>query len=388
MLNAGAPPILQFGTGRFLQAHVALFVSEALARGQALGPIAVVQSTDDPASARRLAALAGGAPYPVRLRGLQGGAVVDRTVQVGSVGAAWHVARDWPRLRAAVAGAARVIVSNTADRGYALDPADRARLLDEPHAVPRSFPARLLVLLHQRWREQPDAPMTLLPCELVARNGDTLRDLVTGLGRDWGAPPALLEWLRGHCVWANSLVDRIVSAPLDPVGAVAEPYALWAIERQPGLVLPCAHEAIVLTDSLARAERLKLWLLNLGHSVLAEAWLAAGGPDGQTVLQAMRDTRLRALLEAVWRDEVLPVFAALGEGDAAAAYLGTLRERLLNPFLAHRLADIAQNHADKKRRRFGPVVEAAQALGLRLAQPALRDALAQSVPRAALAPPR
>ena len=39
-------PILQFGTGRFLQAHVDLFVSEALAAGKALGRIAVVQTTD------------------------------------------------------------------------------------------------------------------------------------------------------------------------------------------------------------------------------------------------------------------------------------------------------------------------------------------------------
>jgi len=40
-----ALPILQFGTGRFLQAHVDLFVSQALARGEALGGIAVVQTT-------------------------------------------------------------------------------------------------------------------------------------------------------------------------------------------------------------------------------------------------------------------------------------------------------------------------------------------------------
>ena len=51
-------PILQFGTSRFLQAHVDLFVSEALARGEALGTITLVQSSGDPARRSRLEALA------------------------------------------------------------------------------------------------------------------------------------------------------------------------------------------------------------------------------------------------------------------------------------------------------------------------------------------
>ena len=68
-----------------------------------------------------------------------------------------------------------------------------------------------------------------------------------------------------HCLWVNSLVDRIVSEPLEPLGAVAEPYALWAIENRPGLEPPCRHADVVVTDDLKRYERLKLFLLNLGH---------------------------------------------------------------------------------------------------------------------------
>lgn len=375
MLTA-SPPILQFGTGRFLQAHVDLFVSQALARGQALGGIAVVQSTDSAHSSARLAALAGTRSYPVQLRGLRDGRPMDELVQVEAVHAAWHAVRDWPRLLEAMATQVQVIVSNTADQGYALDAADDAQSMDAGEtAPPRSFPARLLVLLLHRWRHLPALPLTLYPCELVGRNGDTLRDSVVALARAWGAPAAFVVYLREHCVWVNSLVDRIVSAPLHPVGAVAEPYALWAIERQARMVLPCSHPAIVLTDALAGFERRKLWLLNLAHSFLAECWLVEGRAPDETVLQAMNDAALRARLEALWHDEVLPVFDAQGEGDAARAYLVELRERLLNPFLAHRLADIAQNHAEKKRRRFAPVVEAALSARLRIDQPQLRSAL-------------
>ena len=90
----------------------------------------------------------------------------------------------------------------------------------------------------------------------------------------------------------------------------------------------------------------------------------------------MNDAQMTAELEAVWADEVLPVFDAQARGDAARAYLTVLRERLQNPFLAHRLADIAQNHAQKKQRRFAPVVALAESLGLAIAQPRLRAGLA------------
>jgi tagaturonate reductase len=367
-------PILQFGTSRFLQAHVDLFVSEALAKGQALGGIAVVQTTRSAESAARVAALANGGGYPVHVRGLQRGEPVELTLRGEAIREALHAEADWPRVRA-LACEAKVIVSNTGDSGYQLVAQDDPALLHDAERVPRSFPAKLLVLLHARWQASPDAPLSLYPCELVARNGDVLRGLVMQLARDWSAPAGLMAWLVEHCRWANSLVDRIVSEAIVPVGAVAEPYALWAIERQPGLVLPCTHEAVLLTDDLSRYERLKLLLLNLAHTFLAERWLQAGRPEGETVLRAMQHAPTRAELEALWADEVLPVFQAMGEGDEALAYLDALRDRLLNPFLAHRLADIAQNHEQKKQRRFAPAVQLANELDLPLPQKRLRAAL-------------
>ena len=366
-------PILQFGTGRFLQAHVDLFVSEALHRGQALGGIAIVQSTDSEQSTARLAGLSDARGYPVHVRGLRQGRPIDEEVRVDSVRATWHAERDWARLVDAVSTQTRVIVSNTADRGYDLDPADNGALLADAGTVPRSFPAKLVVLLHHRWRRLPSAPMTLMPCELVGRNGHTLRALVLGLAGTWDASPDFLAYLGDHCVWVNSLVDRIVSEPLHPAGAIAEPYALWAIEHQPRMVLPCSHPAIVLTDDLAAFERRKLWLLNLAHTVLAEAWLADGACPGETVLDAMNHTARRGNLEAVWRDEVLPVFDALGQGEDARGYLVEVRDRLLNPFLVHRLADIAQNHTQKKLRRIVPVIEAAASLKVEVEQQRLKS---------------
>ncbi len=374
-------PILQFGTSRFLQAHVDLFVGEALGRGEALGAITVVQSTDSAESSGRVDAFNRGGGYVVRVRGWQDGRAIEREQRVWSVTRALRASADWPAIRAEAARATRVIVSNTGERGYALDAADHAGLLDGDTA-PASFPARLLALLHARFHYDA-APVTLLPCELVANNGSVLRDTVLALARRWALAPAFIDYLATRCVWVNSLVDRIVSEALAPAGAVAEPYALWAIEAQPGMVLPCAHPDIVVTGELAPYERRKLFMLNLGHSFLAEQWLLERRPADETVVQAMRDAALLARLDALWEDEVMPVFRALGEEGASRAYLAQVRERFQNPFLAHRLADIAQNHAEKKRRRFAPVIALAATLGLDLAQPRLRAALASEAARAA-----
>jgi tagaturonate reductase len=372
-------PILQFGTSRFLQAHADLFISEALAAGAALGPVTVVQSTGSEQSARRIAAFNAPGGYPVHIRGLQGGAVIDRIQQVNAIRAGLVADRDWAAIRELAATTVRVIISNTGDRGYDLSHEDHRGCLVS-RAAPRSFPAKLLVLLHGRCLRGGD-PVTILPCELVANNGAVLRERVLRLAAEWSLDPIFIAWLQSECIWVNSLVDRIVSEGLEPAGAVAEPYALWAVEAQPNMVLPCRHPNLVVTGQLAPYERRKLLLLNLGHTLLAEQWLRSGRPAAMTVAQAMDDPAMRGGLEAVWEDEVLPLFRAMGEEASSLAYLAQVRERFGNPYLAHRIADIAQNHEEKKRRRLLPAVALAEKLGLGIAQPRLRAALYETVIR-------
>jgi tagaturonate reductase len=372
-------PILQFGTSRFLQAHADLFISEALGTGRALGQVTVVQTTSNPESHARIEALREHGRYAVRIRGVQRDTAMDTTVECTAISEALDANTDWPLVRERFARDARVVISNTSDSGYVCFAEDTAALLAPGAGVPRGFAAKLAVLLHARFVAGA-APLTLLPCELVSNNGDTLRALVAGIACEWQAGDAFLHYIEQTCIWVNSLVDRIVSEPIRPVGAVAEPYALWAIERRAGMVLPCEHAAMVVTDDLPHYERLKLLLLNLGHTYLAERWLTDRRPASENTLHAMRDTALRTDLEVLWRDEVLPVFDAMGKGSDARAYLDDVRERFENPFLDHRLSDIARNHEQKKARRFQPVIDLACEFGLNLSQPRLRAALRTLVP--------
>src|SRR5476651_995294 len=94
-------PILQFGTSRFLQAHVDFFVAEAARQdpSKALGRITVVQSTSNAQSRARIDALRASSVYPVRIRGRRGDATIDVTVQCDAITEALNAADDWPTLR-------------------------------------------------------------------------------------------------------------------------------------------------------------------------------------------------------------------------------------------------------------------------------------------------
>ncbi|HYA72102.1 MAG TPA: mannitol dehydrogenase family protein [Roseiarcus sp.] len=363
-------PILQFGTSRFLQAHVDLFVAQGFVEGDGTRKIAVVQTTASADSARRLAFFNSGRPYRVHVRGLAEDAVADEWIEVASIGRGVDANSDWGALETLFVEDARWIVSNTGDRGYELNSGDRFE-----GAIPRSFPAKLTKLLHARFAAGRPAP-TLFPCELVEANGDQLRALVLEVARGWNLTEDFQRWTADECLWINSLVDRIVSEPLEPAGAVAEPYALWAVENRPGLVMPCRHPSVVITGDLKPYARLKLFILNLGHSYLAEGWAARGGARSETVRALLADAAVLNDLNDLYDREVLPVFDAIGLGAEARAYRASVIERFRNPFLDHYLADIFTNHAAKKQRRFAGLIALGAQAGVAMAQPRLRAALA------------
>ncbi len=362
-MRAPVTPILQFGTSRFLQAHADLFLSEARAAGQDCGPITVVQTTDDAGRARRLQALAAPGGYPVRLRGISAGVLVDEEVRVTSVARCLSVA-DWAEVTRIAVEEAEILMSNTGDSGFQPQPADGGSF-----AAAMSYPAKLLTLLEAR-HAAGGRPVQVMPMELISSNGTTLRDRVLELAAS--RPAALRDWLREGVVWANALVDRIVSEPLEPAGAVAEPYGLWAIADQPGLTVPCLHPCVQIVSDLGRVEALKLYILNLGHTVMADRWLAAPQTTPLLVRDWLADPALAAQLRALYEAEVLPGFAAAGFGPEAALYVATTMERFANPFLDHKISDIAQNHAQKIDRRIRAFLRFAEAAGDSGAKPQLR----------------
>ncbi|SDM30719.1 tagaturonate reductase [Modicisalibacter muralis] len=370
MSTAARPEILQFGTSRFLLAHVDAFVGHSLAEGLSNKRVVVVQSSARPEGKAKARMLAEHRRYPVQVRGVRDGETIDRIEWVDSLDTCLLADEDWAELERRFCNEITHVVSNTGDRGF--DPVTG----DTPHIdVPASFPAKLAKLLHARHR-QGGSGVTLMPCELISGNGQRLKSIVLDIARRSWDDAAFAQWLADECIWVDTLVDRIVSAALEPVGAVAEPYGLWAIQDIPGLSLPCRHPDVQVVADLAPYEKRKLHVLNLAHSYLVARWRDLGLQDEvRFVREAMRDPRLAEPLDAVLGDEVLPVLSREMPGLDLASYKATTLERFANPFLDHRLEDIAQNHEEKLRRRLLPVVEMARTHGL--AVPALDACVAQ-----------
>ena len=340
--------ILQFGAGRFLRAFADLFIHQANQR-EPVGRVVIVQSTgDDRAGGLNRQ----GGKYHVIVRGLVDGAVVDRVETVESVSRAVVAAAQWDEVRRlARSPPLRLILSNTTEAGYALDPQDQPG-----DAPPHSFPAKLLAVLGERFNAGLPG-LTIIPCELREHNADTLQGVLLQLAADWRLPDAFTRWLQAECVWLNTLVDRIVTGPPkehpllaeDSMLAVCEPYALWAIQTKPKAWRFLEHPAVVWTADVTPYFLRKVRILNGAHTAL----LIRARPRGfQTVREAVNDPELARWLERLLFEEVVPVLE--GRVEEPVMFARQTLERFRNPFLEHKLSDIAKQHAEKVEVRLVP----------------------------------
>jgi tagaturonate reductase len=340
-MNPLPETFLQFGSGKFLRGFADLFIHQANVEGQQVGRVVVVQTTGE----QRADALARqGGRYHVLVRGLSEGQVIDHVEESASISRALVATRQWDEVLAvARSPQLRYVLSNTAEAGYNLDPNDRPG-----DAPPRSFPAKLLAVLQARFdARQPG--VVLLPCELFERNAERLLDLVLGLAESWGLPGALRDWVRNDCVWASALVDRIVTEPAehplraeDALLVAAEPYALWAVESRGGRVRLFRHAALKLVDDVMPYFLRKVRILNAAHT----AMVTRARPRGHsTVLEAINDPEICTWLDRLLFEEVVPVLQ--GRVDGPEEFARQTLERFRNPFLQHKLSDIALYHEEK-----------------------------------------
>ena len=198
-----------------------------------------------------------------------------------------------------------------------------------------------------------------MPCELVENNGDRLRDLVLQQAARWELPADVIEWIRQGCTWHNTLVDRIVSAPndddplaADPLSAVAEPFAEWLIAGKPGLAELTAHRAVETVDDVYPYALRKVRILNGAHTALVAKALPLGIA---TVREAVEDERVGPWLRRLLFEEIVPTVA--DSVPEAEAFAHDALQRFANPFLDHRLADIALHHETKLQTRLAPTCE-------------------------------
>ncbi len=366
--------VLQFGAGKFLRGFADLFLHQANQDGQALGRIVVVQSTGEE-RARRLNEQQG--RYHVLVCGLEAGVTVERVEESASISRALVTARQWPEvLEIARAPQLRLILSNTTEVGYNLDAADTPE-----SAPPRSFPAKLLILLHARY-QAGGSGLTIVPSELFEHNATILQDLLLRLAEQWQLAPAFRDWLRTQCVWLNTLVDRIVALPprdhplnaTDALLVMAEPYALWAVEEKPGATPLPHHPAVVRAADVQPYFLRKVRILNAAHTALAPKALQRGYT---LVREAIANAELVGWLERMLSEEIIPVL--IGRIEEPEEFARQTLERFRNPFIEHKLRDIVQYHEAKVKIRLETTRDEFAAKFGRT-PPLLEDAIRTAVP--------
>ncbi|NBC07009.1 MAG: tagaturonate reductase [Bacteroidetes bacterium] len=357
--------ILQFGAGNFMRAFVDWMVDVLNEEAGFNAGVIVVKPT---ATGDYHALRAQDGLFHVLSRGLQDGQRLEQPRLVSCVQQIIHPYQNWEAfLATAELPSLNIITSNTTEAGIQFDESDRFE-----DAPPSSFPAKLTRWLYRRFQHfegREDRGCVILPCELIARNGDQLRQAVLQYASHWGLEKGFSEWLAKSNTFCNTLVDRIVPGYPedgeqycrqalgceDALLVAAEPFHLWAIERQPALegVFPlecCATPLqIRLVDDLELIRLQKVRILNGLHTIMVAIGLVHGL---STVAQMAGHKAWGAFLKKVAREYILPTLPlSTAEGEA---YLQATFERFLNPFVEHRLQSIALNSIEKFKVRVLP----------------------------------
>src|SRR5262249_12690053 len=162
----------------------------------------------------------------------------------------------------------------------------------------------------------------------------------------------------------NTLVDRIVTNPPkdhplladDAMLTLCEPYALWAIQKKERAWEFIHHPHVVWTSDVMPYFLRKVRILNGAHTaLLIKAW-----PRGfRIVRRVVNDPEMAAWLQRLLFEEIVPVLE--GRVDGPHEFARQMLERFRNPFLEHKLSDIATHHATKVQVRLVPTRDEFQA---------------------------
>ena len=256
------------------------------------------------------------------------------------------------------------IISNTTEAGIEFVDSDTPEM--QP---PSSFPAKLTVLLHERFKHfngDKSKGLTIIPCELINYNAATLKDIILQYCDLWKLDNPFKTWLLESCTYHNTLVDRIVpgypkneieeyNSKLDyqdDLIVTAEPFFLWVIEGDDALKqkLPF-HKTdlnVKIVDDMQSFRTLKVRILNGAHTAMVPFSLLYGN---ETVRQTVDGHFTGDFVNHVIAEinETLPF-----DKSEVLAYSDEVMDRFRNPFIIHKLADIALNTVSKFKVRVLP----------------------------------
>jgi tagaturonate reductase len=355
--------IVQFGKGNFLRAFAGYAFQKLNAEVGFNAGIAVVPAIDQ-SDVNPLEAQDG--LYTLFQKGLRNGVPVQEKEIITTIVANVNPYLDFKGfLDLAKEEALQFMISNTTEAGIVY------LASDTPHLrPPKSFPAKLTLLLYQRFthfKGDIHKGLTLLPCELIEGNADRLKEIMLRYAAEWQLGEPFKTWLLTSCSFHNTLVDRIVpgypkddletyTKELDYTDALmvtSETFFLWVIEGDEALKkkLPF-HETdleIKIVPDVQPYRSRKVSILNGAHTCMVPFALLYGH---DTVRETMENSFTGGFIRKAVFEEIIPTLEM--DREDLKRFAETIFERFKNPFIQHHLASIALNSISKFKVRVLP----------------------------------
>lgn len=349
--------VLQFGTGVFLRGYFDWMLQQVANQGLVDPKVSMVKLTprgDLSAYEKQ------NGEFHIILQGLDNGVTVDKIEKVDRLKEFLHPYNDWDKfLDSAKDADYQLVVSNSTEAGLCYESTDSYE------SSPASFPAKLYAWLKTRFTSGLPG-IVIMAFELVPDNGSKLQDFILQHAKDDSASHEFVSWVKGECTFINTLVDRIVSkVPQESIAALkeqwgveddllvcAEPYHLLALDSaklEDVLPLKKAGLNIELTDNLDSVRERKVKILNGAHMLVVPAGLSLGL---SIVEETLQHEKLRKFAQSCLADEVAPTIS----DPEIDRYVASVIERFENPFLKHRLENIALNSSAKIGQRLFPSI--------------------------------
>lgn len=350
---------IQFGEGGFLRGFVDDFIHRLNQSALFEGSIVIVQ----PLEKGMVEAMATqDYRYNLFLRGIQNGQLIEDHQVIDDISRGinpYHHYQDFIQL--ATQDDLDIIISNTTEAGIEFK--DEAY---SDHQCAMTFPGKLTQLMFERFKLGKKGYI-LLPCELIDRNADQLKEMVLKYGEAWNLGEAFKQWVLTQNTFSNTLVDRIVTGyPKDNLAEftaklgfedhfidTAEIFHLWVIEGNHEQILPFnkANIHVLWTDNVDPYKKRKVRILNGAHTSLVPFAMLKGKT---TVGECMEDPEILAFLKACIYDEIIETLDL--SHDELIEFADRTLERFKNPTIQHLLSSIALNSYDKFKVRVMPSI--------------------------------
>ncbi|HOZ85969.1 MAG TPA: tagaturonate reductase [Niabella sp.] len=359
--------IMQFGEGNFLRAFVDWMIDKANNDGILNHGIALVQPIGGGAFIKELFEKQD-CLYHVYLEGIKDKQPVKDISLIKSVTGIIDPNTEYKKYEELfLSEELEIVFSNTTEAGIRYEEGD-----DLNAQPPKSFPAKVTALLHQRFKKfNGDAVKGLLIvcCELIEDNGSTLKQYVikhaqaNNLGEDF------INWVNTANHFYDTLVDRIVPGfPKETINEIKEEigfddnlvvkgeyFHVWAIGGdsiiREKLPLDKAGLNVLFMDDIRPFRAKKVRVLNGAHTAMVPVALQLGC---ETVMDAFNTPEVEQFINNLVNDEVLPAIDE--DPEELKAFAAKILERFYNPYLKHYLKDISLNSLSKWETRDFPTV--------------------------------